>query len=166
MGTNLWLPGSYATPASPQSEVMAEQRQLVEELDRQAGALAYWSHELQTIFNDPDVSVVLAKPTTTVQGLKPGYYHIVRVRPGTAAWIQPYEGPDGEWRDLDGGIVEVALKADLWNDRTQRELRKDRERAEAARKRQKDREAQDRAHEFDERLRSATTTTISVPRSL
>ena len=167
----LYVPSSVATggialPTSAASEVAAEQRQMVEELDRTAGALAYWSRELQTIFNDPDVHVMLAKPNTTVVGLKPNYYHIVRVRPGTAAWIQPIEGPDGEWRDLDSSVIDIALKADLWNDRTQRELRKQRETAEKARQAQKRREAMDRAGDFDERLRAANGTMIHVKRSI
>lgn len=167
----LYLPssvntGGVAVPTSAANEIYAEQRQMVEEMDELAGALAYWSQELQTIFNDPYVKVILAKPTTTVMGLKPNYYHIVRVRPGSAAWIQPIETPDGGWKDLDSSVIDIALEADLWNDRTQRELRRQRERAEASRKAQKIREGQDRAHEFDERLHSALNTSVSIPRSI
>src|SRR6266508_3989472 len=106
----LYLPDS-ARPAEDHSEVDAEQRQMAEEMEDISGRLAHFTRELQNIFNEPYVKVILAKPKTTVIGLKGGYYHIVRIRPGTAAWVQPYEGPDGEWRDLDSGIVDVALQA-------------------------------------------------------
>jgi len=139
---------------------------MAEEMEDISGRLAHFTRELQNIFNEPYVKVILAKPKTTVIGLKGGYYHIVRIRPGTAAWVQPYEGPDGEWRDLDSGIVDVALQADMWNDRTQRQLRQAQERAEAARQRQKQREAQDRAAEYDARVRSMLSTQILVPRSI
>lgn len=172
MGTKqLYLPssvktGGVALPSHVASEIEMEQRQMMEEMDDVSGALAYWSRELQTVFNDPHVKIILAKPHTTVVGLKPNYYHIVRVRPGTAAWIQPVETPDGEWMDLGSHVIDIALKSDLWNDRTQRELRKQRERAEEARKRQRIREGQERAHEFDERLKSRLNTSVRIPRSI
>lgn len=158
--------GGVALPSGVASEIEREQRQMVEEMDSLSGALEYWSRELQTIFNDPHVKVILAKPTTTVVGLKPNYYHIVRVRPGTAAWIQPIETPDGGWKELDSSVVDIAMKSDLWNDRTQRELARQRERAQEAAKREKERQAMARAGDFDERLKAALTTSISVSRSI
>lgn len=172
MGTKeLWLPssvntGGVALPTSAASEVEREQRQMIEEMDDVQGSLAYWTKELQHIFDDPHVKVVLAKPNTTVMGLKPNYYHIVRMRPGTAAWILPIETPDGGWKDLDSSAIEIALESDLWNDRTQKALRAAREKAEKARLAQKTRESQERAAEFDERLKSALNASISVPRSI
>lgn len=167
----LHLPSSVKTgglvlPSGVSSEVEAEQRAMVDQMEDTADALAYWSRELQVAFDDPDVRVVMAKPNTTVIGLKGGYFHIIRMRPGTAAWIQPIEGPNGEWRDLDSSVLDIALKADLWNDRTQRELRKQREAVEKAHKLRKQREAQDRAGDFDERLKSMMNTSISVPRKI
>lgn len=167
----LYLPssvktGGVALPTSAASEVEAEQRQMVEEMDDVSGSLAYWTRELQSIFNDPHVKIVLAKPNTTVIGLKPSYYHIVRMRPGTAAWIQPVETPDGEWKDLDSSVIDIALKSDLWNDRTQHELRRQRERAEASRQAEQRRAAMDRAGDFDERLWHAMNTSVSIPRSI
>lgn len=172
MGTKtLHLPssvktGGVALPNSAASEIAAEQAALQEQLYEVTGALEHWSRELQHIFDDPDVKVILAKPNTTVIGLKPNYYHIVRVRPGTAAWIQPVETPDGEWLDLGSHVIDIALKSDLWNDRTQKELRRAREKAEKERQARILRERQDRAREFDERLKSAMTTSIAVPRSI
>lgn len=172
MGTKtLYLPDSAqpgmpraALPRQLHSEVAAENRQMVEEFEHVTGALAYYDREVRQI--DEHLRIVLAKPETTVEGLKPGYYHIVRMRPGHPSWIKPIEGPNGEWRDLDGSVFDLIHEADLWNDRTQREIRQKQRRAEEARKRQKDREAMARAAEFDDRLKHAQNVQILVPRGV
>jgi hypothetical protein len=143
---------------------MREQAQMVEELYDVTGKLEHFNRELYQI--DHHLKVVMAKPNTTVQGLKPGYYHIVRMRPGHLAYIKPIEGPNGEWRDLDSSVFELVAEDDLWNDRLQREQRQKARRAEEARQRQIIRERQARAAEFDERLKHATSTQILVPKSV
>lgn len=158
--------GGVALPTSAASEIEMEQAQMVQELYDLTGALEHWTRELQHIFDDPNVKVILAKPHTTVVGLKPNYYHIVRMRPGTAAWIQPIETEDGEWLDLGSHVIDIALKADLWNDRTQKELRRQRENAEKARQAQVLRERQDRAREIDERIKHRENVFVSIPRSI
>lgn len=165
----LYLPSSVQTsgvalPRQAESEVLRENRQMLEEMEVVSGKLEYYTHELQQI--DPYLKVVMAKPNTTIMGLRGGYYHIVRVRPGSPAWIKTLEGPNGEWRDLDSSIFELVKEADLWNDRTQREVRARQRRAEEARQRQRTREGQDRAHEFDDRLYHATHLSIRIPRSI
>jgi hypothetical protein len=143
---------------------MREQAQLVEEFYDVTGKLEHFNRELYKI--DRYLKVVLAKPNTTVQGLKPNFYHLVRLRPGHLAYIKPIEGPNGEWRDLDSSVFDLVAEEDLWNDRTQREMRQKARRAEEARQRQKQREAQDRAREFDERLYHATHVSVRVPKTI
>jgi hypothetical protein len=143
---------------------MREQAQLVQELYDVTGKLEHFNRELYQI--DRHLKVVMAKPNTTVQGLKPGYYHLVRIRPGHLAYIKPIQGPNGEWRDLDSSVFDLAAEDDLWNDRLQREKRQKQRRAEEARQRQLLRERQDRAREFDERLKHATSTQILVPKAI
>lgn len=156
--------GGVALPRSVESEVMREQSQLALELYEITGKMEYYSRELKQI--DPHLSVILAKPNTTVLGLKPNFYHIVRLRPGSPAYIKPVEGPNGEWRDLDSSIFDMVAEEDLWNDRTQRDKREKARKADEARIRQRQREAMDRAREFDERLKSALNTSISVPKAV
>ena len=169
MSKTLHLPTSARTrgvalPRSAESEILREQDQLSHELYAIADKLDHFNRELYKI--DPWLTVVIAKPNTTVLGLKPNYYHLIRQRPGHPAWIKPVEGPNGEWRDLDSSLFDLVAEADLWNDRTQREMRQKQNRAEAARQRQRDREAQDRVTEFNERLKSATSTSISVSKAV
>lgn len=156
----LWLPAG----AQRDNEVARETRLLQAQVYRAAQALEHYNRELQLI--DPHLSVVLAKPTTTVEGLKGGYYHLVRQAPGSPAYIKPIEGPNGEWRDLDSSVLDLALEDDLWNDRTQRLRREHAEKREQAKQRDRDRAAQARAAEFDERWRSRNTTTIQVTKDI
>lgn len=156
--------GGVALPRAVESEITREQNQLAQELYEVTSKLDHFNRELYRI--DPYLKVFLAKPMTTVMGLKPNYYHLVRMRPGHMAYVKPIEGPNGEWRDLDSSVFEQVAEDDLWNDRTQREIRKRQRRAEEARLRQKQRESQDRAREFDERLHHATHVSVSVPKKI
>lgn len=156
----LWLPPG----AQRDSEVARETRLIQAQVERVARSLEHWNRELATI--DPYLSVVLAKPETTVDGLRGGYYHLVRQQPGSPAYIKPIEGPNGEWRDLDSSILDIALEDDLWNDRTQRMRREQNEKREAARQRERDRNAQARAAEFNERWHARNTVSIQVPKGV
>lgn len=156
--------GLYAVARGPESEVMREQSQIEKELYEISDKLEYYNRELYRI--DPHLRVIMAKPNASSDGLKPGYYHLVRIRPGHGTYLETWEGPNGEWRDLDSGIFDLVAEHDLWNDRTQREVRQKQKRAREARDRQRAREAQDRADEFDSRLWHATHTSISVPRGV
>lgn len=156
--------GGVALPRQAESEIMREQQQLALELYEITGKLEHYTHMLQEI--DPYLSVIMAKPTTTVDGLVPNYYHIIRRAPGAPAYIKVIEGPNGEWRDLDSSVFDLAAEDDLWNDRTQRDRRAKAKRAQEARDRQIIRERQERAREFDERLRVATHVAVSMPRGI
>lgn len=157
------MSGLYLPP-SARAEVEREQRQMVDELYDVVSKLDHFNRELYHI--DPYLKVMLAKPTTTVIGLKPNYYHLIRMRPGHAAWIKPIEGPSGEWRDLDSSVFDLVAEDDLWNDRSQREQRQKARRADEASKRQRDREAQDRAREFDERAYHAQNVSVLIPKAI
>lgn len=163
MPTELWLPNT-AQPTTMENPVVEEQRQLVEEFYAVSDKLAHFNRELQQI--DPHLKVVLAKPNTTVMGLRPNFYHLVRMRPGHGTYIKVIETPDGEWRDLDSSIFDIVAEDDLWNDRTQRERRQRQRRADEARQRQRRREAQDRIDEFNARWHSATHVAVSVPKAV
>ena len=157
MSGTFWIP--------PESEVARDAALLQAQLDDVLPRLQFWNNELRQI--DPYLKVVRAKPGAHIEdGLKPDYYHIIRIRPGTMAYVKPVQYPDGTWHELDSYVLELVQEDDLWNDRTQRERRKIRVRAEEARQRQKERESQDRVDELNERYRSATSTMISVPRSI
>ena len=164
---DLWLPDTArpATPAAPIDEVEYDTQTILEQLTDVSERLEYYNREARKI--DEHLRIVLAKPGADLSlGLKPNYYHIVRIRPGHMAYVKPIENPDGTWRDLDSYVFTLIGEDDLWNDRLQREKRQKARRAEEARLRQKDREARERVEHFNERLKSATSTSISVPRGI
>jgi hypothetical protein len=169
MGTKeLYLPssvrtGGVALPRQAESAVLQEQAELRAELEAVAGRLEYYNAELKLL--DPDLSVVMAKPNTTNPDLKPGY-HLVRMNPGSMAWVKPIEHADGTWRDLDSSVFDMAAEDDLWNDRVQRFKKEMRKKAEQARQRQVLRERQERAAEFDERWKSVNNTSILVSKAV
>jgi hypothetical protein len=144
--------------------VEEEQRQIREEVNFLSGRLNYYDGLVRAI--DEHLRVVLAKENTTVEGLKAGYYHLVRLRPGHPAYIKPYEYDDGSWRDLDSGILDAAIEDDLWNDQVIAERKRLRRKAEDAKARDRQRAHEDRAAEIDARIKSLNSTQILVPRSI
>lgn len=156
--------GGVALPRRVEDEVRREQEQLRQEAEFLSARLKHFDRMLKEI--DEHLSVKLAKENTTVEGLKPGFYHIVRMNPGHLAYIKPYENDDGSWRDLDSGIIDAAVEDDLWNDRVRSERRRVRQRADDAKARQRAREAADRAAEIDARIKSLNSTQILVSRSI
>ena len=166
---SLYLPETArpesASPIGAYSEVAAEHRQMLEELEDVTGKMAYYERELRTNV-DEHLRIMMAKPTVSIDGLKPGYYHIVRLRPGHPAYIKVVENPDGTWRDLDSYVFTLVGEDDLWNDRLQREKNQKRRKAEEARQRDKQRAAQERAAEFDDRLKHAMNTQILVTKDI
>jgi hypothetical protein len=156
--------GIYATARGPESEVMKDAAQLEQELYEVSDKLEYFNKEAKRI--DPYLSIILAKPNAQHDALRPNYYHFIRRRPGHMTYIKVIENPHtGAWRDLDSSIWNDLREEDMWDDRVQREKEQKMRRAAEAAQRQKDREAMDRAGEFDERLKAATNGSILVPRS-
>lgn len=167
--SNLLVPstvrtGGVALPKRVENEILAEQAQVVQEFYSISAKLEHFNRELRKI--DQNLQVVLAKPNTSVMGLVPNYYHLLLIRPGHGTYIKTIEGPNGEWRDLDSSVFDLAAEDDLWNDRTQRERKQAQKRAEDAHQRQRDRERQDRIDAMNDRFHSMTHVSVSVPRAV
>lgn len=161
------LTGGVALPSRAENEVLREQADMLEQLEDVTGSMLHYTRELQHRFDDPYLKVVLAHSRTTVEGVKPNYYHVVRMEPGKPSAVLVLEDEEtGEWRDLGDWVFDYVARSDLQNDRTQRLLHEERIARERERIRQKQREGQDRAREFDDRLWHATHTSISIPRSI
>ena len=64
--------------------------------------------------------------------------------------------------DLDDGILTLAAESDSWNDRVRRDIAEMKRKEAAAHEADLLRERMDRAHEFDERWKSANSTQILV----
>ena len=169
----LFLPASAKTggivlPPSAQAEIERDHRELADNLFAVAAVKADFDRDLRDI--DPYLELLKAKDSTTVVGLKAGYWHLVRRQPGHPAYIKPLEwesGPDkGKPRDPGSWIFEAAMLDDLWNDRARKAHKKRLAAAERARERRRERESQDRIDEIGERIRSRNRTQILVRRSI
>lgn len=173
MGTKtLHLPasvrsGGVALPKRVENEVLREQAQLVQEMIEVTGSMLHYTRELQHRFDDPYLKVILAHPHTTIEGLKPNYYHVIRFEPGRPVAIMPVEDEKtGARLELGEHVFTMVAKADLQNDRTQRMLREERDKKERDRQKAKIQRSMDRAAEFDDRLDHAVNLHISIPRSI
>lgn len=137
---------------------------MLEEVESVTGHLRHYQRILDDQYSG--VQVMLAKPNTTIEGLIPGYYHLIYDVPGVGTWIEPYQGPNGEWRDLDDGILTLAAESDTWNDRVRRDIAEQKRKAAVSAKNDRLRARMDRAHEFDERWKSHNSSQILVKRSI
>lgn len=129
---SIWLPDSVHEAA------LAEQTE-------QSETMARFNAELETI--DPYLRLIKASEKATTPGLKPGYFHILRIPPGGPPSVQPVEGAMGEYREPDAGLFQELKETDLWNSEVKWEREKMIRAAERARRRQRDRERADRVEE-------------------
>jgi hypothetical protein len=153
----LWVPPHVS------AELVDVRRQHTAEVLDQArrdATLDYWTAELRKI--DPYLSLIKAKEDADVPGLRPGFYHVMRLNQTAAPSLIVHEGPNGEFREPDSGLFDLLRRNDLWNNEAARDRKRlFREADEAARKR-RETERQARREELAERVRAVTETSISM----
>lgn len=154
---SIWLP-----PAVSAELVDLRRRHTSEVFDqaRRDATLDWWTDELRKI--DPRLSLIKAKDGAEVPGMKPGYFHILRVNEGAPPSLIPVEGPNGEFREPDSGVFDLLRRNDLWN----REAAHDRKRmareAQEAKERRRERERHARLEELQQRVKALTETSVSM----
>lgn len=159
--------GRISLPPSLQAEIDADHRDVMDNMISIAAVKRDFDRDLQQI--DPHLEILKARDNTTVEGLRAGFWHIVRRAPGHPAYFKPITAngePDGPYAEPSSAIFEMVQMDDLWNDRARKAHRKRMKEAEKARERRLDRERQDRIENFNERLRSRNGTQILVRRSI
>lgn len=149
----LYVPERFAAREAHRAQVKAS-------VDMAIGQLDYWNRELKRI--DPRLQLVRAHEKTTLPGLKPGYFHAIRDNGADPPSIHIHEGPNGEYRDPDSGLLEDLAKGDMWNTRSRREAEKRASEAKAAAQRQRERERELRVDEIHERLVSKNRLQVLV----
>lgn len=123
----------------------------------------YWNPILQRI--DPDLR--LAQPTSRpVPGMLPNRWHFVMVDKNVGAHYIPITGPHGEFREMDETVLEQLRQMDNHSNRNRRQRREDERRRVQARERAERRAREDRVGSLADRIQSAETTRIHVPRSV
>lgn len=128
------------------------------------GTLDLWNRELKEI--DPYLQLVKAREDTTMPGLRPGYWHVLRHVPGGPPSVIVYEGPNGEFREPDSGLFEELRRGDMWSDRAKWERDRLQRKLDQAEQHRKERERKDINEEIRDRIKSAWNTSIRVPRSI
>jgi hypothetical protein len=104
-----------------------------------------WNPELEKI--DPRIKLGRAKPLAHLPGypVKAGYYHFLRDNPGAPPTCDTITGPDGEsFAEPDSSVLEKIRSNDLLDPRVVVTM-------EAAREREQEQEAYERAQRRDER---------------
>jgi hypothetical protein len=156
---SLWMPPRF------RDEVERDRQKIIEQVFEVEAVCGYFTKELRQI--DPYLRMIRAKDNASPSGpLKAGYYHVIREAPSMPVYVTPCEWANGDYREPGAWVFEHIQMEDLWNDRAMKAKKKRNIELEAARKREKDREALDRAREYDTRLAHATNARISVPASV
>ncbi len=118
-----------------------------------------WDRELKAV--DPLLELARAMPNADpANGLKPGFWHILRHNPGAPITAEPLEWPDGRPREPGGWMLDMLAQSDLWNERALRDRREVKQRLADAKQRDQQREAEARADELNERLESTQRESI------
>jgi hypothetical protein len=127
------------------------------------GVLEEWERELKAL--DPYLHLIRAKENAITPGLKPGYWHVMRIDPlGGPPTLIVLEGPDGEFREPGAWVYDKLRSMDMWNDRAMREQKRLAKQMEDAQQKRKEREDQDRQEEIMERWKAATQVRVSMSR--
>lgn len=124
-----------------------------------------WNPELKKL--DPFIKLGRAKPMAYMPelGVRAGYYHFLRDNPGAPPTVGAITGPNEEWVEPDGGILQKLRENDLQRpgalqDRRDRELRAEREK-----EREKEREIAEWTEEAVDRWNAGNRTFVSMDRS-
>lgn len=87
-----------------------------EAVDRQIGTARWLDGELKA--SDPYLGLVFIRPGVPEPelplGAKAGRWHVERKNPGFVSSYYPITGPNGEFREPHGGILEELAGRDLW----------------------------------------------------
>lgn len=157
---SLWTPHGVTTKMAQEREALAAS---LFALSEAGGLLDYWNKRVREI--DPYVQVVKGREQAApIAGLKPGYYHLLRVPPDGPPTLVVHETPDGEFMDLGESIIDRLKRNDLWDVRVQREKERQLKEQDAQRASQAASDADERREELKDRYKHKYVTKIAVPR--
>ena len=139
------------------------EQQVLSMMHTVGGILDHWNPELQKI--DRNLRLMQASEKAVCAGVKPGYYHLVRLRDsaeGTFMWVQPLQGPQGQFIEPNSVMLDALRMCDLQNERAVAERRHRAEAEAASIERAAAAMAQARVEEGVERHKAATRTQIRM----
>lgn len=161
----LWVPDHVARSPKPSREHVETTRKweqmVLSQMHATGGILDHWNKELKDI--DRNLRLMQATPGAHAPGVKPGFYHLVRLRDnaeGTFMWVNPIAGPNGEFIEPSQAMLDGLRMSDLQNAAAVYARRRADEQAARSRVNDEQREDEDRLQEGIERLKAATRTQI------
>ncbi len=167
----LWVPDHVARTPKPRREHVETTREweqmVLSQMHATGGVLDHWNAELKQI--DRNLRLMQATDRAHAPGVKPGYYHLVRLRDsveGTFMWVNPIAGPNGEFIEPTQAMLEGLRMSDLQNASAVYARRRADEQAAASAANDERREDADRLQEGIERLKAATRTQILTSRDV
>jgi hypothetical protein len=127
------------------------------------GQLDWWNRELKKI--DERLEMAWFPEGTSIVGVVPGRYHVLRFEPGAPVTIIPVTGPNGEFVEPNSAVFDKLRQSDLWNDQAQRARRRAQEELTRAKERQAAREREERREELQDRARAAWGVSVSMSKA-
>jgi hypothetical protein len=155
----MWLPDSVRRDAQDASAKYEAELRASTEIRE---SMDYWNRRLKEI--DPYLELAKASHDAHRTGLRPGYWHVMRHNPGAPTSFIVHEGPHGEFREPDSGLLETLAAGDMWSERTMREQQRLAQKARDAKDRERRRERAEIEEEMVERLAQKERVSIVVPR--
>lgn len=140
------------------AEVAAWKAEQALQVESKVREMEHWDQELKRI--DPGLSLVVAKPGSEDEGLMPGRWHVCKHVPNGPDEFWPLVGPNDEYREPGGWILDEFNANDLWDPRVHRSKREAKQKLSEARARVKrlynEQKADEMklAYEASQRLRS------------
>lgn len=162
----LWTPSTTRFVAPKVSRQHREgtrawETQVLSSMHTVGGVLDHWNRELKQI--DPNLRLMQAHDRAECAGVIAGYYHLVRLRdPGRDEMLMvvPLRGPNNEFVELTGDMLEALRLCDLQNDQALEAKRNALAREEASAARATANEEEERLEEGIERFKAASRTQI------
>lgn len=151
---------SLWTPPQDRARQPAINAALLRSVNAVVEHMRYWNDKLKKI--DADLQLVKARDNADAPGMRPGHFHVLRLRDDAPPLVHVIEGPDGEFREPDSGVLQDLARGDMWSDRSRAEHKRRVKAAKTEADRERGREREDRREELYDRLKTATTTSIFV----
>jgi hypothetical protein len=126
--------------------------------------IAYWNRRLQEI--DPALALAFAGENACGPGLVPGRWHVRRRNPMGPDTYWPIQTPDGEFREMDSGVLAEFVAADLWNTQVLRDREKSVMRAARSAERDKDNHKEGRVGELALAIKAQTNPSTLISRDV
>lgn len=155
----LWVPPKVAEELVDRRKDYT--RRVLGLMHLEGGILNRWNAELRKI--DPHLRLGQAfESVPEGYPLVPGYYHLVRLNPDAPPTTEPIMGPNGEFVEPSGQMLERLRASDLQNPAVMRDRQKREQLAEELKERATARLREERRDELFGRLAAATETRVSM----